>query len=289
MLGWRVASGAVVIVRVRMGVSRSSVFVSFKNSKLTNSLFNRKKMIQSTQPADHPTDPQRIRRNLEFVKDRIREACMTHGRDPSEIRLVAVSKHRPDDAILAAREAGQLDFGENRMQDLAGKMSRIDHEDIEWHMIGNIQTNKLRTICQRVDWIHSVDKFKYLEEIERRAGGRDEPVRVLLQVNISREPQKGGLDPEDVEPLLERVASAEWSRLRVSGFMGMASLTADEAVLREQFASLRKLKDRFSHPGSHPATSSIRIEELSMGMSGDLESAIAEGSTIVRVGTAIFG
>ena len=245
-------------------------------------------MIQSTRRADHPTDPQRIRRNLEFVKDRIREACMAHGRDPSEIRLVAVSKHRPDDAILAAREAGQLDFGENRMQDLAGKMSRIGLQDIEWHMIGNIQTNKLRTICSRVDWIHSVDKFKYLEEIERRAAGRDEPVRVLLQVNISREPQKGGLDPEDVEPLLEQVASAEWSCLRVAGLMGMASLTADEAVLREQFASLRKLRDRLSLQWSNPS-SAIRIEELSMGMSDDLEPAIAEGSTIVRVGTAIFG
>ena len=249
-------------------------------------------MIQSTQsadrPANHPTDPQRIRRNLEFVKDRIREACTAHGRDPSDIRLVAVSKYRPDDAILAAREVGQLDFGENRMQDLAAKMSRIDQQDIEWHMIGNIQTNKLRAICQRVDWIHSVDKFKYLEEIERRASGRKTPVRVLLQVNISREPQKGGLEPEEVEPLLERAASVEWAHLRVAGLMGMASLTSDENVLRQQFASLRRLRDRLSPQGSDPA-SAIRIEELSMGMSGDLESAIAEGSTIVRVGTAIFG
>lgn len=239
-------------------------------------------------PPNPPVDPERIRRNLEFVRQRIDQACRIHGRDPSEVRLVAVSKTRPDEAIEAAHALGQCDFGENRMQDLAGKMERVDREGIEWHMIGNIQTNKLRFICGRVDWIHSVDKYKYLEEIERRGEGRLRPIRVLLQVNISDEPQKGGLEPDAVEPLLEQAASRDWSHLVLAGLMGMASLTPDEASLRRQFESLRHLRDRLAERfgDNHPA---IAIRELSMGMSGDLEPAIAEGSTMVRIGTAIFG
>ena len=231
----------------------------------------------------------RIPEWLGFVKQDIARVCEACGRNPDEVLLVAVSKFRPVSAIQTAIRAGQWHFGENRMQDLKAKMDAIPDSDVVWHLIGNVQTNKLRQVCHRVNWIHSVDKIKYLEEIERRAGASDHTVQVLIQVNISNEPQKGGVDPEDLTAFLDEAAETNWKHLRIKGLMGMAEPTPDQDLIRSQFRLLRELRDRYREVYSHKTLQVIDLSELSMGMSSDMNIAIEEGATMVRVGTAIFG
>lgn len=224
-----------------------------------------------------------IKERLDSVKSRIESACKACGRTADEITLVAVSKMKPVDDILKVREASQLHFGENRAKELQDKMEQIEDEDILWHFIGNLQTNKIKYMVERVNWIDSIHKKKALKEVEKRASRIGRHINVLIQVNISDEDQKSGCDPEKLEGMLKYGQDLEYTHIR--GLMGMATYTDDKDVVRKEFKSLKKLRDEHLHLNG----GSVDLEHLSMGMTNDLEVAIEEGSTMVRVGTAIFG
>jgi len=233
---------------------------------------------------------QELRENWTSVKDQLSKAATSCGRNPDEITLVAVSKTHPYEDVSNLHKMGQMHFGENRVQELVPKMEAGDSEfglngeqSLVWHMIGTMQTNKIKYMASRVDWIHSVPKLKALEEIEKRAGEVGRLINTLIQVNISDESQKSGCEPEELKDLL--LASRGFKHLKVRGLMGMASLEADLEVVRPQFRLLRELRDAHSSIND----GAVELKELSMGMSHDMEVAIEEGSTMIRVGTAIFG
>jgi len=221
--------------------------------------------------------------NLKKVHNRIKKACLKAGRDPSEVLLIAVSKTKSIHEIQTAVQAGQLHFGENRMRELQDKMEELNHADIVWHMMGTMQSNKIKYIAPRVDWIHSVDKKKYLKEINKRAGQHNRTVHVLIQVNISGEDQKSGCKPMDVPKLLDYAQNLDHVNIR--GLMGIATLVDDPEDVREEFVLLRKtLQENEGYKSKN-----ISLDHLSMGMTNDLEVAVEEGATMVRVGRAIFG
>lgn len=221
--------------------------------------------------------------NIQLIQKRIEEACKRCGRKSEEVRLIAVSKTKPTSDIREALTCGQLHFGENRMRELEEKMEEIDHSDISWHMIGNLQTNKIKYIAHRVNWIHSVEKKKYLKEIDKRAGQSDRVVNCLIQVNISDEQQKGGIKPEQLPDMLGYAAELEY--VRVKGLMGMARFVDDPEEVRDEFKLLKKLFDE--HQSFNEG--SVDLQHLSMGMTNDMEVAIEEGATMIRIGSAIFG
>lgn len=224
-----------------------------------------------------------VKERLEKVKTRIADACKSCGRSPDEITLVAVSKTKPNEDILKVRNAAQLHFGENRAKELQDKMEQIEDDEIIWHFIGNLQTNKIKYMVERVNWIDSIHKKKALKEVEKRASRIGRHINVLIQVNISDEDQKSGCDPEKLEKILTYGQDLEYTHVR--GLMGMATFTDDKDVVRKEFKLLNKLRDDHAHL----AKGNVSLEHLSMGMTNDLEVAIEEGSTMVRVGTAIFG
>jgi pyridoxal phosphate enzyme (YggS family) len=226
---------------------------------------------------------QDIAQNLKSIQQKIETAAQEVGRDPSEITLVAVSKTKPTADILKAIEAGTLHFGENRMKELEDKMVEVEMPDVVWHFIGNIQTNKIKYIADGVNWIHSVEKAKYLKEIEKRAGKANRVVNALIQVNISNENQKGGCKPDDLAGILKK--AQDYDHVVVRGLMGMASFVDDPEEVRPEFKLLKDLFD--SHQKYNKG--SVNLEHLSMGMTNDMEVAIQEGSTMVRIGSAIFG
>lgn len=222
-----------------------------------------------------------IRQNLESVRAEIEAACIKSGRAANAAKLIAVSKTRPVSDVQAAMDAGQVEFGENRVQELVEKQQALPNA--KWHMIGTLQRNKVRQIAPFVHLIHSIDSEPLLAEVARQAEKVGRTIDCLLQVNISNEAQKGGFTPEEVEALIRRMA--EFPFVRVLGLMGMAEFTDDMAVVRAQFRSLAQLRDRLM-PNEGPQVS---LRELSMGMSGDFEVAIEEGATMVRIGSSIFG
>lgn len=224
-----------------------------------------------------------IKNNLKIIKQRIQSACEKCGRNPSEITLVAVSKTKPDEDVLQLLGAGQLHFGENRAKSLEDRMASIKDDSIQWHFIGNLQTNKIKYMAHRVDWIQSIHKKKALKEVEKRAAEEDRIINVLIQVNISSEDQKSGCSPEDLEGILEYAHNLKHTR--VLGLMGMATFTDEPERVRPEFKLLRTLRDKHMHLNG----GAVDLKHLSMGMTNDLEIAIEEGSTMVRVGTAIFG
>jgi hypothetical protein len=219
--------------------------------------------------------------NLEQVRERIKVACSKIGRDPKEIMLVAVSKTKPISYIQEAQKCDQIEFGENRMQELEEKIPEFEGKNISWHMIGNLQTNKIKLIASKIDWVHSIEKLKYLKEFEKRSEGNK--VKALIQVNISGEKQKGGVEPDDLGELLR--SSTEFENVTVCGLMGMATFTDDPEDVRDEFKLLKQLFDEHSKNNN----GSVQLQHLSMGMSNDMEVAIEEGSTMVRVGSDIFG
>lgn len=224
-----------------------------------------------------------IEQNIKKINARIEEACKNCGRNSDSILLVAVSKTKPNEMILEALKGGQIHFGENRMLELEEKMFAIKDDSIQWHMIGNLQTNKIKKIAHRVDWIHSVEKTKYLDEISKRAEENNRTIKVLIQVNISDERQKGGCKPEDLAEILNHAKGL--SNITVAGLMGMATFTDDLEEIRKEFVLLKQLFEQ--HQSFNEGN--IQLTELSMGMSGDLEIAVEVGSTMVRVGSDIFG
>ena len=223
-----------------------------------------------------------IASNLTSIQERIVSACIKAGRDPHEVKLIAVSKTHPASFVDEAFASGQLHFGENRVQEMVAKAADAN-SGIHWHMIGTMQTNKIRLMAPFVEWIHSVPSIAALDEISKRAQQHDRIIKVLIQVNISDEEQKSGCEPEELEVILKHASTL--AGLEVHGLMGMASFVDDPETVRPQFAHLRSLRDNYRYL----ETANVFMRELSMGMSHDMDAAIMEGSTMVRVGTAIFG
>jgi len=215
------------------------------------------------------------------VTARIARAASSAGRDPASVRLLAVSKTFPPDAIRAVYALGQRAFGENYVQEGAAKMDRLtDLADIEWHLIGPLQSNKAAVAARRFGWVQTVDRLKIAERLAHARRADEPPLDVCVQVNASGEASKSGVAPTDALTLARAVAALP--RLRLRGIMGVPEPTDDGTRRRAQFRVLRKCLDACREAG-------LRADTLSMGMSADLEDAIAEGATLVRVGTAIFG
>ncbi len=217
---------------------------------------------------------------LRAVRDRIHAAEQRFQRPPGAVRLLAVSKTQPVTAVAAMAAAGQTGFGENYVQEALDKMTELAALALEWHFIGPIQANKTRPIAERFAWVHSVDRLKLAERLSAQRPVSLPPLNVCLQVNIDREPTKHGLDPAEVSAIAAAVAVLP--RLRLRGLMAIPAPAADFAAQRPAFARLRTLQDQLTAAG-------LALDTLSMGMSDDLEAAIAEGATLVRVGTALFG
>lgn len=203
----------------------------------------------------------------------------------NNVTLVAVSKTRSNELIMEAHSMGQRVFGENRVQELVAKSEELP-KDIEWHMIGHLQSNKVRYIAPFISCIHSVDKPKLLSAINREAEKCGRIIKVLLQFHIATEETKYGLNFDEAEALLSAGSFSEMKNIEVIGVMGMATFTDDEGQVRAEFRSLKNifLKFKRDHFADRP-----EFKEISMGMSGDLQLAIEEGSTMVRVGSSIFG
>lgn len=221
-----------------------------------------------------------IAHNLELVRERIARAAERAGRDPRSVRLVAVSKLHPAKAIREAYEAGQRDFGENYAQELVRKAEELtDVSDIRWHMIGHLQSNKARIVAPHMHMLHTIDSPKLAAELGRRLQALDRELDVLAEVNVARDPAKSGCAPEELERVLEGIRAQP--ALKARGLMTIPPPSEDPEGARPFFSALRELRDQ--HGGQDA------LPELSMGMTHDVEIAIAEGATIVRVGTAIFG
>jgi PLP dependent protein len=220
--------------------------------------------------------------NLATINARIRAAAEKAGRDPASIRLVAVSKTRPAQDIIAAFQAGHPLFGENYIQELVPKLEEIK-EAVEWHFIGHLQSNKVKYIAGQVVLIHSVDRISLATEIDRQWGKLGTPCNILIQVNISGEATKSGTTEAGAIQLVRECALLP--NIRVKGLMTMPPFFDDPDAARPYFAELRRLFEVID--AQHIA--GVEMVELSMGMSGDFEAAIQEGATLVRVGTAIFG
>lgn len=219
---------------------------------------------------------------LNEIKERIAAAAKKAGRNPEEIRLVAVSKTYPLEAIEQAISYGCQEFGENKVQELTYKIERMNH-DVRWHLIGHLQTNKVKYIVGKVDLIHSVDSIKLLEEIQKQSLKKDIITHVLLEVNVAEEESKYGFlmnEVKEILPLIEK-----FSHIRVDGLMTVAPYVEDPEENREIFKRLRQLSVDIQKQNIN----NIDMEILSMGMSNDYEIAIEEGANVVRIGTAIFG
>jgi len=227
-----------------------------------------------------------IPENIGKVRGRIRTAAVRSGRDPREITLMAVSKTFPAERIREAYEAGVRDFGENRVQEFAGKAEALrDLSDARWHMIGHLQSNKAGRAAELFHAVDSVDSLKLAEKLNEAAGGAGKKLSVLIEVNVGGEAAKSGVAPDS--PELEQLLSgiSRFDSLEVSGLMTIPPFFDDSEAARPYFRKLRELRDRIATRN----LTEIGMTVLSMGMSHDFEIAIEEGSTCVRVGTAIFG
>jgi PLP dependent protein len=225
-----------------------------------------------------------ISHNLQAVRERIATGARAALRDPQNVQLLAVSKTFGADAVMAAADAGQCAFGENYLQEAVDKMASIRQSrpdlSLEWHFIGPIQSNKTRPIAENFDWVHSVDRDKVAHRLSEQRPAHLPPLNICLQVNISGEDTKSGIAPEDVAALAKEIAGLP--NLRLRGLMAIPEPAADFERQREPFRKVRQLFEQLNKEG-------LALDTLSMGMSADMDAAIAEGATIVRVGTAIFG
>jgi hypothetical protein len=227
-----------------------------------------------------------IRENIAGVNERIASAARTYGRKPDDIRLMAVSKTQPPERIREAYDAGQRLFGENRVQEFIGKAAALNNlDEAEWHMIGHLQTNKAAKSAELFRFVDSVDSLKLAEKLDAAARSLGRTLAVLIEINVGGESAKSGVDPHShaLEQLL--AAAPRLEMLVFRGLMTVPPLTDDPAGARPYFRALRELRDAIALR-KLPA---VAMDELSMGMSYDFEVAIEEGSTCVRVGTAIFG
>ncbi len=228
-------------------------------------------------------DSAALRARLDGVRERIARAAGRAGRDPAAIRLVAVSKTFPADYVRAAAEAGQLQFGENRVQEALGKMRATSDLALTWHLVGHLQSNKARKAAAHFDTIHSVDDSGLVAKLEEAASAASRRLELLIQVDLAGEPTKGGVVPAQLSAIL--AATQGSSAVRLTGLMLLPPAVIDPEAARPYFAALRRLRDDLVAHGQEAST----LAQLSMGMSHDFEVAIEEGATMVRVGTAIFG
>jgi len=221
-----------------------------------------------------------ITNNLLSVHKRIARAAESCGRAPGEIRLVAVSKKHPAAAVIEAWDAGQKDFGENFLQEALPKQAELSHLPLTWHFIGRIQSNKTRPIAEQFQWVHTVDRIKIAQRLNEQRPESLPPLNVCIQVNVGDPDNKAGAPRDQVAELAKRISSLP--RLRLRGLMCLPPESEDKAVQRGYFHILYGLRQEIDRLG-------IKMDTLSMGMSGDLEAAVAEGATMVRIGTAVFG
>lgn len=225
-----------------------------------------------------------IASHLQTITKNIESAARKADRDPKAVTLLAVSKTRPPEDILEAAEAGQFAFGENYEQEAVAKIkairkSRLDLK-LEWHFIGPIQSNKTRSIAEHFDWVHSVDREKIARRLSEQRPDELHPLNICLQINISREKTKSGILPEELPKLAKAISAMP--KLRLRGLMAIPEPESDPEKQREPFAAMKVLFDELVQNG-------YDLDTLSMGMSDDMETAIREGATTVRIGTAIFG
>ena len=218
-----------------------------------------------------------IAKNIAKVRTRIREAAQACGRDPESVGLLAVSKTKPAAAVREAHACGQRDFGENYLQEALNKQAELSDLSLTWHFIGPIQSNKTRPIAEHFAWVHSVDRLKIAQRLSEQRPAHLPPLNICLQVNVSGEASKSGCAPEELPALA--LAVSQLPNLRLRGLMTIPEPTRDVAQQHAACARLRQLRDDLN----------LELDVLSMGMSDDLEAAIAEGATWVRIGTALFG
>ncbi|MFC1906099.1 YggS family pyridoxal phosphate-dependent enzyme [Chloroflexota bacterium] len=213
-----------------------------------------------------------ISQNLKAVEQRVATACERAGRSPDEVTIIAVSKTKPAQVVKAAFEAGSTNFGENRIQEAEEKIAKLSHINPTWHLIGHLQTNKVKIAVQLFDIIHSVDSVKLAEFISKQA---DKEIEVLLQINVAQEESKSGFTVAELPQALEKIS--ELPNINVQGLMTIAPWVNDAEEVRPVFKRLKEMGD------------SLGLKHLSMGMTDDYEVAIEEGATMVRIGRAIFG
>ena len=223
-----------------------------------------------------------ITENLEQVRKNIDEACRMAGRDPKEVTLIAVSKTKPVSMLKEAYDAGARCFGENKVQEIMDKHPQLP-EDIQWHMIGHLQRNKVKYIVDKVSMIHSVDSLRLAQTIEQEAAKHNVCVPVLLEVNVAQEESKFGLKMDEVLPLIETIA--DFPHIKVQGLMTIAPYVENAEDNRDFFRQLKKLSVDIAAKNIN----NVNMSVLSMGMTGDYQVAVQEGATMVRVGTGIFG
>lgn len=224
-----------------------------------------------------------VQDRLATIEARIAAACRDTGRDPTSVRLLPVTKTVTPDGIRAAYDAGYRWFGENKVQEAQAKAGILADLSIDWCIIGHLQTNKARHVASFAAEVHSLDSIRLAEELDRRLQAQGRAMKALLQVNTSGEAAKSGLAPEDVRAFVKQLPA--FSSIQVTGFMTLARQSEDAQAVRDCFRLLRTVREQ----AREWSAQGLAFDELSMGMSGDFELAIAEGSTIVRIGQAIFG
>jgi len=224
--------------------------------------------------------PQNLTLPVNHVRSRIRSAAIAAGRDPATVTLVAVTKAQTAESVRLAATAGVTDFGENYLQEAVAKMDQLAQLPLQWHFIGGIQSNKTRIIAERFDWVHSVDRSSVARRLSEQRPFHAQPLNVCLQVALVPEPTKGGVSPDDLAALAAAVA--DLPRIRLRGLMCMPPPQPTIEAERGIFARLKAALEDLNAGG-------LKLDTLSMGMSADFESAIAEGATLVRIGTALFG
>ena len=221
--------------------------------------------------------------NLNSVQQRLRSACQQFNRVEASVQLLAVSKTKPCDDIRQAYDAGQRQFGENYLQEALEKINTLSDLDIEWHFIGPLQSNKTRPAAKNFDWVHTVDRLKVAQRLNDQRPDELPPLNICLQVNIDRSASKSGADPDEVLALAKQLC--QLPKLSLRGLMVIPAPAGTEAQQRQPFAAARQLLETLkAELGDHAP-----LDTLSMGMSGDLLAAVAEGATMVRIGTDIFG
>jgi pyridoxal phosphate enzyme (YggS family) len=221
-----------------------------------------------------------VTENYRKIQDLLAKAAAEAGRPADHIRLLAVSKTKPVAAILEAADAGQRDFGENFVQEGLQKIERCGRDDLVWHFIGHLQSNKTRPVAEHFNWIHTVDRLKIARRLSEQRPPLAPPLNVCIEVNVDAEPSKSGVSPEALPALARDVAALP--RLKLRGLMCLPAIREGFDEQRRPFAALRELLESLNEEG-------MALDTLSMGMSADYAAAIQEGATIVRVGTAIFG
>jgi pyridoxal phosphate enzyme (YggS family) len=224
--------------------------------------------------------PQNLAVHVNHVRSRIRRAATAAGRDPASVTLVAVSKSKTAESVRAVATAGVTDFGESYLQEAIPKLDELQALPLHWHFIGGLQSNKTRAVAERFEWVHSIDRFSVARRLSEQRPFHAAPLNLCIQVALVPEPTKGGVEPQNLSELAAR--TADLPRVKLRGLMCVPPPQPDVSAERAMFSRLRKLLEGLNADGH-------ALDALSMGMSGDFESAIAEGATHVRIGTALFG